>query len=95
LFLVRFEGAIMPFITQWKEKPQDNGPDGSARRIEKGALENARRTVMSTLQERFGVIPLEVWDALESIHNPNGLTTLMRLAVKVKTLKEFLNELEK
>ncbi len=85
----------MPFITQWKEKPPDNGPDGSARRIEKGSLENARRTVMSTLQERFGQIPLEVWDALESIHNPNGLTALMRLAVKVPSLKAFMNELEK
>ena len=82
----------MPFITE--RKASSNGGGGSSRRVEKGALENARKSLSAVLEERFGTISAHDADALAAIDDPQRLTILMRAAVKAQSLKEFLSVLK-
>jgi hypothetical protein len=77
----------MPFISQFNGKQPTDGP---SRRVEKGAVENARKTLISVLEERFERIPAHAFDVISTIEDPQRLTLLMRSAVKVPTLNEFL-----
>ncbi len=79
----------MPFITQFNGKQPT--PGGSSRRVEKGAVENARKTLVSVLEERFERLPASAMETIATVEDPQRLTTLMRSAVKVPTLKEFLS----
>ena len=81
----------MPFITPFNGKAPAGGP---ARRVEKGAVENARKTLMHVLEDRFGPVSAETSAALEDIDDPQRLTILMRAAVKAQSLKEFLSVLK-
>ena len=83
----------MPFLTPFdKNKPRPS--HGSPRRIEKGALENARTSLLAVLGDRFGAVPDDLPGTLNLIDDPQQLTTLMRIAVKTPSLKEFLNVLK-
>lgn len=82
----------MPFITE--RKASSNGGGGSSRRVEKGALENARKSLFAVLEERFGVVSVHDADALGAVDDPQRLTILMRAAVKAQSLKEFLSVLK-
>lgn len=81
----------MPFITPFNGKAPSKDP---ARRVEKGAVENARKTLMHVLEDRFGPVSAETSATLESIDDPHRLTLLMRTAVKAPSLKEFLSVLK-
>jgi len=78
----------MPFITQFNgKKPSSDGPH---RRVEKGAIDNARKSLVSVLEERFERVPAAAMEILDGIDDPQRLTTLMRAAVKVPSLRDFL-----
>jgi hypothetical protein len=77
----------MPFISQFNGKQPSDGP---SRRVEKGAVENARRSLISVLEERFECVPADALALISTIDDPQRLTLLMRSAVKVPTLNEFL-----
>ncbi|MEI6235554.1 MAG: hypothetical protein WCT04_21070 [Planctomycetota bacterium] len=81
----------MPFITQFNGKQPSS--DGPARRVEKGAVDNARRSLVSVLEDKFERVPADAMKTLDAIDDPHKLTLLMRLAVRVATLKEFLTAL--
>ena len=76
----------MPFISQFNGKKPSDGP---SRRVEKGAVDNARKSLLSVLEERFERVPDATREAIANIDDPQRLTLLMRSAVKAATLREF------
>lgn len=56
---------------------------------EEGFLMEAQESVLDVLQERFGEVPQEIEVKIKSIEKREILKSLLRLAVRTKTLDEF------
>ena len=63
--------------------------------IKKGALENSREMVLEALEVRFGEIPQEITELINSLDDVNKLKILHRQAIKCASLDEFKRLLDK
>lgn len=61
-----------------------------------GMIINARESVITALEARFGVVPAEISERLEAIDNINVLKDILKQAVTTISVQEFqvkLNEI--
>ncbi|GAB1540866.1 hypothetical protein NUACC21_35350 [Scytonema sp. NUACC21] len=59
------------------------------RGMKRGALENARESVITVLRVRFGEVPPELMEALNNISELSFLKQLLEQAATVNTFAEF------
>jgi len=76
----------MPYITSFERKGLEQG-------LEKGRLEGRLFALLDALDARFGEVPEALKKELENISDQQRLRELHRLAVTVKTLGEFQEDL--
>ncbi len=63
--------------------------------IHQGILQDAREMVLEVLRERFGTVSEDVVSYILGLQNHDELKKLLRIAVRVKTLDEFILSLQK
>ena len=79
----------MPTLVQkWMEKGRVEG------RMEGMVLE-AQEMVMEALTERFGILEPELSVKIRAIVNRDVLKTLLKLAIRVNSLQEFKEQINK
>jgi hypothetical protein len=80
---------VMPTLVQkWMEKGRVEG------RMEGMVLE-AQEMVMEALTERFGILEPELSVKIRAIVNRDVLKTLLKLAIRVNSLQEFKEQINK
>jgi len=97
---------VMPYVTCFERyalkrgmqkglrKGRNEGrSEGEALGAAEGQAEGLRQAVQEVLRSRWGTVPPEVLQRLESIHNPELLSRSLRLAVLTPSLEAFLEAL--
>ena len=59
------------------------------RAMQKGILQNARKSVLEVLEIRFEVVPPELIEAINEIEDTSVLKQLLRQAIALDSLEEF------
>ena len=62
---------------------------GKREGIQLGMLEEARDMLLNVLEERFGVVPVRIVEAVKGINEREVLRGLLRRAIKCASLEEF------
>ncbi|CBN54244.1 MULTISPECIES: Rpn family recombination-promoting nuclease/putative transposase [Kamptonema] len=76
------EDRSMRFLSQIEEMAMEEG-------AERGALQNARESVLEILEARFEIVPLEVRQAVNMIADMSVLRRLLREAIAIPSILDF------
>jgi hypothetical protein len=77
----------MPYITSFERLGHERG-------VTEGIVQNRREVILEVLEVKFGEIPTEVIQKINQIEDPSLLKTLLRQAIALGSVKQFLGYLQ-
>ena len=77
-----------PIVQEWIDQGIEKG-------IEKGSVITAQEMLFELLEENFGIIKQKIVDEIKKIESPAVLRFLFRQSIKVKSIDEFYEVLER
>jgi hypothetical protein len=81
----------MPYITSVERLARQ---EGISQGIAEGIIQQRREDVIEVLEVKFGEIPTEVIQKINQIEDPSLLKTLLREAIALGSLEQFLGYLQ-
>jgi hypothetical protein len=72
----------MPYLTSFERIGMKKGS-------KKGRKEGRKEGILEVLDERFGIVPLDIIDHINDIENDKKLKELLRFAVSCSSIDEF------
>ncbi len=88
---LRKEVRSMPIVIDLENDPAYHA--GIEKGIEKGLIVEARELVLEALEERFGSVPEDIRQRVNTIEHRAVLKSLHRLAIRAGSIEEFRESL--
>jgi hypothetical protein len=81
------EEKQMPYVTSFERLGHERG-------VAEGILQKAKEVILEVLEVRFGEVPTEISQKINSIEDPEVLKTLHREAIAIESVEQFGGYLE-
>ena len=86
----------VPFISDWikegwQEGLQEGRQEGLQEGRQEGYIQACRESIISLLEDKFGVVKGDILDYLDKVERPESLRMLLKRISKVETQEEFLD----
>ena len=85
----------MPYITSVERLARQEGiSQGISQGIAEGIIQKGREDVIEVLEVRFQEVPTEIIQKINEIQDPALLKTLLREAIALESVEQFLGYLQ-
>ena len=84
-----------PVVQKWIDQGIKKSLEKDIEKIEKGKVIMAQELLFIVMEERFGIITQKIVDEIKKIESPVILKFLLRRTLKIKSIDEFYEILEK
>ncbi|MDW8318622.1 MAG: hypothetical protein RMN53_12370, partial [Anaerolineae bacterium] len=84
--------AVIDWTAKWKQQGLEEGRrEGLQEGLQQGLVRAARDDVLAALEVRFGAVPEAVQAAVERIADAQRLKQLLRQAILVPSIEDFIH----